>query len=140
MRLTLSSAVVAFIWSISAPGLPALAQEDEPEVLKPEYWAVTGVSSGDVLNIRDVPSADSRSLGGIPPDAHGVKNLGCRRNELSLDRWMKANESQRQEAKMIWCRVQFHGLEGWVAGRFLKEDIWSAPAKPVNSDVKALNR
>lgn len=88
----------------------------------PAYWAVTGVAANDVLNLRDVPSADSRSLARIPPNAHGLKHLGCRRNQPALELWARMNAAQRREALTQWCRVEYHGVEGWVAGRFLKPD------------------
>jgi hypothetical protein len=98
-----------------APLLPAAAQQ-------PQYWAVTGVTRGDVLHLRDMPSADSRSLARIPPDARGLRHLGCRRNQPPLEQWMRMSQQQRQEAQSEWCRVDYRGKEGWVAGRFLKKD------------------
>jgi hypothetical protein len=94
----------------------AVAQE------MPDFWAVTGVSPDDVLHLRDVPSAESRSLARIPPNARGLKHLGCRRNQPPLEQWMRMTAVQRQEAATQWCRVEFHGKEGWVAGRYLKKD------------------
>lgn len=88
----------------------------------PAFWAVTGVASSDVLHLRDVPSADSKSLAQIPPNARGLKHLGCRRNQPPMDQWARMNAAQRREALTQWCRVQYHGHEGWVAGRFLKRD------------------
>jgi uncharacterized protein YraI len=32
------------------------------------------------------------------------------------------NETQRREALTQWCRVEYHGVQGWVAGRYLKKD------------------
>lgn len=88
----------------------------------PKYWAVTGVSAGDVLNMRDVPHGDSRKLAGIPPNAHGLKHLGCLKPEPSLDRWMAMTEDEKKNAKLEWCRVEYQGRQGWVAARFLKPD------------------
>ena len=87
-----------------------------------KYWAVNGVKSGDVLYLRDVPSADSKSLGRIPPNARGLKHLGCRRNQPPMDQWVRMSEKARHEAMTQWCRVEYHGQQGWVAGRFLKPD------------------
>lgn len=89
----------------------------------PKYWAVTGVAANDVLNMRDVPHGDSKKLAGIPPNARGLKNFGCLRPEPSLDRWMEMTEDERRNAKLEWCRVEYNGRQGWVAGRFLKPDI-----------------
>lgn len=88
----------------------------------PEFWAVTGVAKGDVLHLRDVPSADSQSLARIPPNARGLKNLGCRRAELNLDMWVRLSEEERRLAKTLWCRVEYQGVQGWAAGRFLVKD------------------
>jgi hypothetical protein len=85
-------------------------------------FTVTGVAPNDVLHVRDVPSADSRSIGTIPPAAHGLQNLGCLRKQASLDDWMRMTAAQRADAKMLWCRVVYKGTVGWVAGRFLKRD------------------
>jgi hypothetical protein len=101
----------------------AAAQEEEEEVrASPSFWAVTGVAPDDVLHLRDVPSADSKSLADIPFNARGLKNFGCRRGELPFDQWARMNEAQRRAANTKWCRVEFRGKQGWVAGRFLKED------------------
>lgn len=107
---------------MSLIGALAQAAAQDP----PKFWAVTGVSSDDVLHLRDVPSAESRSLARIPPNARGLKHLGCRRNQLPLEQWMRMTEVQRQEAQTQWCRVEFRGKQGWVAGRYLKKDGGSA--------------
>jgi hypothetical protein len=107
-------------------GAAAGAQE-QPQTLDsfsemPAYWAVTGVRSNDVLHLRDVPSADSKSLAGIPFNAKGLKHLGCRRNEMPFEDWVKLNKEARRAALMQWCRVEYKGTQGWVAGRYLKPD------------------
>ena len=96
-----------------------VAKADDP----PAFWAVTGVASSDVLQLRDVPSADSKSLAQIPANARGLKHLGCRRNQPPMDQWARMNAAQRREALTQWCRVEYRGQEGWVAGRYLKRDI-----------------
>jgi hypothetical protein len=88
----------------------------------PAFWAVTGVRSDDVLHLRDVPNADSKSLARIPFNARGLKHLGCRRNEMPFEDWIKLNKEARKAALMQWCRVEYKGQQGWVAGRFLRPD------------------
>ena len=105
-------AVAGIILGTAAP----LANEEAARFM------VTGVASSDVLHVRDVPSADSRSIGTIPPTAHGLRNLGCLRKQLSLDDWMRMTSAQRADANILWCRVEYKGAAGWVAGRFLKRD------------------
>lgn len=88
----------------------------------PKFWFVTGVPAGDVLNMRDVPHGDSKKLVGIPPNAHGLKHLGCIKPEPSLDRWMEMSDEEKRNAKLEWCRVEYRGKQGWVAARFLKPE------------------
>ena len=116
--------VVIVAWVLAIGGLAEAASGAEDP---PEFWAVTGVSPSDVLHLRDVPSADSKSLAQIPPNARGLKHLGCRRNQPSLDLWVRMSEAARRDAQTQWCRVEYQGREGWVAGRYLKKD--GAPGK-----------
>ena len=102
---------------------PMGAKAEDP----PAFWAVTGVGASDVLHLRDVPSADSKSLARIPSNARGLKHLGCRRNQPPMEQWARMTEAARREALTQWCRIEYRGQEGWVAGRFLKRD--SGPAK-----------
>ncbi len=105
--------------TILAATLPAAsASADDP----PKFFAVTGVPADDVLNLRDVPHGDSRKLDGIPPNARGLKNFGCLKPEPSLDRWMTMTDEEKRNAKLEWCRVEYHGKQGWVAARFLRPD------------------
>jgi uncharacterized protein YgiM (DUF1202 family) len=93
----------------------------------PDFWAVTGVASNDVLNLRVAPNADSRMIARIPYNARGLKNFGCP-NEVSFEQWLRMTEAQRDKsARSRWCEVEYQGKKGWVAGRFLKED--GAPQK-----------
>lgn len=103
---------------IALLALPSLAQADEPQ----KYWAVSGVAANDVLHLRDVPNGDSKSLARIPYNARGLKHLGCMRNQPDFDRWVSMTKEQRRDATLEWCRVDYNGKQGWVAGRFLKAD------------------
>src|SRR5262245_65791889 len=98
-----------------AQGFAAAAQDEEVHA-SPSFWAVTGVAPDDVLHLRDVPSADSKSLADIPFNARGLKNFGCRRGELPFDQWARMNESQRPPANTEWCRLGVRGHEGRGAG------------------------
>ena len=97
---------------------PSLAQQYAPS---PPYWAVTGVRSNDVLHLRDMPAAESKSLAGIPAGAHGLKNLGCRNNLPSLEEWMRMSKAERDRGPTQWCRVEYQGKQGWVAGALPEE-------------------
>lgn len=109
-------ALAALVSFAGAPGSSAFAED------QPASWAVTGVAAGDVLHLRDVPSADSKSIARIPANARGLKNLGCLRKDLPLDQWMRMSTEDRALAKTGWCRVAYLGREGWVAWRYLKKD------------------
>ncbi len=96
----------------------------------PDYWAVTGVAPNDALNVRVGPNADTRAVGRIPFNARGVKSHGCA-NEVTFEQWLRMTQAQRDKAQRSrWCQVEFNGLKGWVAGRFLKEDS-APPSKDV---------
>ncbi|WP_295555640.1 hypothetical protein [uncultured Hyphomicrobium sp.] len=119
---------VGIVICVSVMSLPGIGRSgaalagDAAAANPPKYWAVTGVALDDVLNMRDVPHGDSKKLGAIPPNAHGLKHLGCIKPEPSLDRWMTMTEDEKKNAKLEWCRVEYHGQQGWVAARFLKPD------------------
>jgi hypothetical protein len=69
----------------------------------PDFWAVTGLSAGDSLNLRAGPSTGNRVIGRLA-EGEIVRNLGCR-----------MTGSQR------WCQVDTPFGPGWVAGRYLRE-------------------
>jgi hypothetical protein len=117
MHRALPVVVAGMAFALGLGAVAAIAQEDPPS-----YWAVAGVAANDVLHLRDVPSAESRSLARIPPNARGLKHLGCRRNQPPLEQWMRMTKAQRQDAQIQWCRVEYRGKQGWVAGRYLKKD------------------
>ena len=106
---------------------PALAQAPaEAAADGPNFWAVTGVRPNDALNLRMAPNADSKLIGRIPFNARGLRNYGCP-NSVTFDQWKRMTEAQRDwAARSRWCQVEYKGLKGWVAGRFLKEDDGTA--------------
>jgi uncharacterized protein YraI len=88
----------------------------------PDFFAVTGVAPNDVLNIREGPSAEHKKIGAIPHDGRKIKNLGCQ-GGMSFAQWEQAPLAQRaKSAKARWCKVEYQGLTGWVAARYLRED------------------
>ena len=117
------SRAVILACALAIGAIPSVdARAEDP----PKFWAVTGVGSSDVLHLRDVPSADSRSLARIPPNGRGLKHLGCRRNQPPMEQWARMTEAARREALTQWCRIEYRGQQGWVARRFLKPDGGSA--------------
>jgi hypothetical protein len=72
----------------------------------PDLWMVTGVPTGDVLNMRKAPSTKGEIVMGF---ANGfiLRNKGC-----------------KMEGGQRWCQVERPddpGVHGWVAGKYLQE-------------------
>jgi uncharacterized protein YgiM (DUF1202 family) len=89
----------------------------------PDYWQVRGVANDDVLNIRSEPDSQSRKLGEIPPDGKCIKNLRCR-GGLTLHEFTTLSEEEKKKitiARPRWCYIEYKGIKGWVAGRYLSE-------------------
>ena len=82
-----------------------------PSDVKAQYdYAVQGVAENDVLNIRErIEGADdvtsARIIGSIPANADDVAGTG-------LTVMVGGNR---------WHQVVFHGVSGWVNGRYLKK-------------------
>jgi hypothetical protein len=99
----------------------------------PDYWEVSGVSAGDVLNMHSQSNARSPTIATIPHDGKGLKNLGCT-GIPTFAQWSRMTPSERQRAaRARWCRVELAGKKGWVAGRFLKEGSRPASNRRLNS-------
>lgn len=97
--------------ALAAAGLlpsPATAQDDGG----PDFWEVTGVPAGDVLNVRSAAGTGGEIVGALA-NGDRVRNLGCR----------MVGESR-------WCQIEA-GTEmpfrGWVNGRYLREAGGAAP-------------
>lgn len=113
-RLHLAAAILAF-----AAGLGT--HEAAAEADGPDWFRVTGVASNDVLNVRERAGARHRKVGELPPNANGIRNLGCV-GGLSFQQWQRATRAEREAAaRKRWCRISWRGVEGWAAGRFLAE-------------------
>ncbi len=99
------------------PG-PAAAEADGPD-----FYRVTGVRPNDVLNIRAAPAANAAKLGTIPPGGRCIRNLDCQ-GVLSFQEFStlsQAEQARRLKQNPRWCRVEYQGITGWVAGRYLAE-------------------
>jgi hypothetical protein len=73
----------------------------------PDGWRVTGVANNDVLYVHSRASLASRRVGSLPHNARGVRNLGCQ--------WSEHDHG-------TWCEVEWQGLRGFAAQRYLAED------------------
>jgi heat shock protein HslJ len=100
----------------------------------PDFYRVTGLEPGELLNIRAGPGLDQPRIGAIPYGTDGLANLGCE-GGLSLAEWEQASEAERAAGlRTRWCRIRHMGIEGWVAGWHLAEGAAPAdaagPAEP----------
>lgn len=78
----------------------------EPPAREPDFWRVHGLSSGDRLNIRQAPSAQSPILATLS-EGERVRNLGC-----------------EMAGKTRWCLIRSTvgaDVTGYVNGRYLRE-------------------
>jgi hypothetical protein len=106
----------AIVLAALASGEAARAQAGGPD-----FYRVAGVAPGDVLNMRAEPNAGARRLAVIPADAANLRNLGCV-GGLTFAQWEKASEQERRRGRAArWCKVEWRGQTGWVAGRYLAE-------------------
>nr|WP_321257920.1 SH3 domain-containing protein [uncultured Pseudodesulfovibrio sp.] len=91
----------------------------------PDHWRVHGVEVNDVLNIRSEPNWKSVKIGEIPADGQCVKNLGCK-GGLTFEESTTLSEEEKQaisKSRPRWCKVEYEGFVGWVAGRYLREGV-----------------
>jgi hypothetical protein len=68
-----------------------------------DFWAVTGLSVGDSLNLRGGPLTKDRVMGQAAEGAVD-RNLGC-----------------RMTGKQRWCQVETPVSAGWAPDRYLRE-------------------
>ena len=110
------------IYSIAA-ALLLTAESASATADGPDFYQVTGVANGDVLNIRSHPNPHAEKLGEIPPDGTCLRNLGCQ-GGLTFQEFTelsKARQAARLKENPRWCRIEYQGVTGWVAGRYLQE-------------------
>ena len=89
----------------------------------PDHWEVVGVQAGDVLNIRQEPSGKSAKIGEIPPEGTCVKNIRCV-GGLTFEEFTTLSEDEKNKIRKErprWCYIEYRGVKGWVAGRYLRE-------------------
>ena len=100
------------------------ASKVQAEADGPDFYRVSGVADNDVLNIRAEPDPHAKKIGEIPPEGTCLRNLGCQ-GGLTLQEFTEL--SQEQKAKRLrenprWCKIEYKGVTGWTAGRYLRED------------------
>lgn len=114
MKCATSVILLAGLFVASAG--PVRAEADGPD-----FFRVVGVAANDVLNIRAEPSSRSARIGAVPHDGNGLRNLGCR-GGLTFEQFNAATPAEREAGrKTRWCRIEYRGITGWVAGWYLGE-------------------
>ena len=116
MRHAILSGLAAAVVMLGAAS--ARAEADGPD-----FYAVTGVAANDFLNIRSEPDPHAAQVGAIPPDGTCIRNLGCK-GGLTFQEFTElspAQQAKRLQENPRWCRVEYQGITGWVAGRYLAE-------------------
>ena len=89
----------------------------------PDFYRVRGVSATSALSLRAEPSLQAPRIGRIAPDATCLRNLGCQ-GGLTFEEFTTLSEAHRKrraEENPRWCKVEYQGTVGWVAGRYLAE-------------------
>jgi len=93
----------------------------------PDFYQVKDVAKNDVLNIRAEPNPHAAKVGEIRHDGTCIRNLGCQ-GGLTFQEFTDlspAEQARRQQENPRWCQVEYQGVTGWVAGRYLQEGYCS---------------
>ena len=104
--------------AVAAASGPAHATADGPD-----FYRVRDVPATSTLSLRAEPSLQAPRIGRIAPDATCLRNLGCQ-GGLTFEEFTtlsEADKRRRTEENPRWCRVEYRGTVGWVAGRYLAE-------------------
>jgi len=110
--------VVLVVALVMLPSLRALGEADGPD-----FYDVTGVTPGSVLNVRAEADRAAARIGTIPADGTCIRNLGCV-GGLTLEEFTTLSETERRAVagrRPRWCKVEYGGVTGWAAGRYLRE-------------------
>ena len=98
----------------------------------PDHYRVRGVSPERHLTLRAEPSTASAPLTRIPSNATCLRSFGCQGGLTFEEFTTLSQEDQRRRAaeNPRWCKVDYRGTVGWVAGRYLAEDGCTPSATP----------
>ncbi len=98
----------------------------------PDHYRIRGVSPGRHVILRAEPSAASSPLARIPSYATCLRSFGCH-GGLSFGEFTALSEEdkrRRAAENPRWCKVDYRGTVGWVAGRYLAENACSPSTTP----------
>ena len=98
----------------------------------PDHYRVRGVSPERHFILRAEPSTASAPLARIPSDATCLRSFGCEGGLTFEEFTTLSDEEQRRRADEHprWCKIDYRGTIGWVAGRYLAEDGCSPATTP----------
>jgi len=111
------------VFAVLVCSILATASIASAEADGPDFWAVQDVKEDDVLNIREKADPHSKKIGEIPPDGTCIKNLGCVEG-LTFEEFTTLSDEEKKKIERErprWCKVDYRGTVGWVAGRYLAE-------------------
>lgn len=93
--------------SVSAPVVspPASVSSAAPSSATERKYAIVGVASNDVLNVREKPDAGSKKVYSYAPSSKGIRLTG----------------EHVEKGGTPWVEVQFDGGKGWVNRLYLTE-------------------
>lgn len=84
-----------------------------------DSWAVTGVSSDDMLNVRTGPGTSFAVADQLAPGERGLRKEVCVLLKPSPDAPAAVNLPE-------WCSITRGGQSlGWVSARYLAKETWS---------------
>ena len=81
--------------------VPIVAHADDMSPILPALYETTNVPTDDVLNVREMPDADSVQIGSLPYNATDIEVVAFS---------FQGN----------WAMINIEGQTGWVSTRFLK--------------------
>lgn len=89
----------------------------------PDFFKVRNVAQNDTLNVRAEPNPRAAKVGEIPHDGTCIRNIECQGglNLLEIMDLSPAARQKRERENPRWCKVEYRGVTGWVAGRHLAE-------------------
>jgi len=108
----------------------AHSSEVAAEADGPDFFRVSGIARGHVLNLRAEAGAGAAVIARMPYNTDGLRNLGCK-GGFTFAQWQKASPAERERARhRRWCKVEYLGKQGWAAGWFLAEGSGPAAEQP----------
>ena len=112
------------ILGLALAALMVYPDSSQADAEGPDHYRVTKVAKGDFLNMHSAAGSHAPKVGKIPPEGKCIRNLGCK-GGLSFQEFTQLSQGERKrrlKKNPRWCKVEYQGITGWVAGRYLAED------------------